>query len=490
MSDDPPLLRGKETNSVTGQQKQLTNTLSDEASLGHMLKLAGPMVVVHISFTIMQFVDTRMVASLGTSELAALMPAGLLSFIPGSFGLGVIRIVNTFVSQSLGRGDKAACSNYCWQVILMGFVYSLVCAGILWPSAPWIFRAVGQPEEIIGLEVTYLRIMLYTQFLLVLSWSSSQFFMGIHRPIISMYAMLAGQVVNVTANYVLIFGKLGLPAMGIAGAGWGTFIGVGVSVLMSMFMFLTGDINRTFKSRRSLRIDLRKMIHIVRVGFPAGFGLMINISFWSLILFGLVGQFGKESLAATGAVWSCIRVSFMPIIGIGTALTAAVGRSIGRDRKELAIKQTGLCLKMALVYMGFIGLCCFVFRRPIMRFWAPYDEEVVRIGVGLLMCGAVFQIFDAVLIIYGDALRGAGDTVWIAFVEIIGASLFLGVGGYCMVKFFPELGALGPWMAGTAKIAFGAAANRWRFRSNRWMRIDLFERRAEEVPVEVAAPVE
>ncbi|MHC4153532.1 MAG: MATE family efflux transporter, partial [Planctomycetota bacterium] len=207
-------------------------------------------------------------------------------------------------------------------------------------------------------------------------------------------------------------------------------------------------------------------------------------------LFGLVGQFGKESLAATGAVWSCIRVSFMPIIGIGTALTAAVGRSIGRDRKELAIKQTGLCLKMALVYMGFIGLCCFVFRRPIMRFWAPYDEEVVRIGVGLLMCGAVFQIFDAVLIIYGDALRGAGDTVWIAFVEIIGASLFLGVGGYCMVKFFPELGALGPWMAGTAKIAFGAAANRWRFRSNRWMRIDLFERRAEEVPVEVAAPVE
>jgi MATE family multidrug resistance protein len=332
--------------------------------------------------------------------------------------------------------------------------------------------------------------MLFTQFLLVVNWSSSQFFMGIHRPVISMYAMILGQVVNVAANYVLIFGRLGFPAMGIAGAGWGTFIGCGVSVLVSMLMFLTGDINRTFKWRRSLRVDFRKMADIVRVGFPAGFGLMINISFWSLILFGLVGRFGKESLAATGAVWSCIRVSFMPIIGIGTALTAAVGKSIGRGRKEVAIKQAGVCLKVALVYMGFIGLCCLVFRRPIMRFWAPYDEEVVRVGMGLLMCGAVFQIFDAVLIIYGDALRGAGDTIWIALVEITGAVIFLGVGGYLMVRMFPGLGALGPWMAGTAKIAFGAAANRWRFRSRRWMRIELFKRPPVDVPVEVPAPLE
>ncbi len=483
-------LREGEPRATKEEQEDRRLLSAEETSLGYMLKLAGPMVAVNISFTIMQFVDTRMVAELGTNELAAILPAALLSFIPGSFGLGVIRIVNTFVSQSLGRGDERACSNYCWQVIYMGLMYSLVCVGILWVSGPWIFRVVGQPEEIIGLEVTYLRIILYTQFLLVVNWSSSQFFMGIHRPTILMYAMLTGQVVNVAANYVLIFGKLGLPAMGIAGAGWGTFIGAGVSAGINMFMFLTGDNNRRFKSRRSMGIDFRKMVDIVRVGFPAGFGLMVNISFWSLILFGLVGRFGKEPLAATGAVWSCIRVSFMPIIGIGTALTAAVGKSIGRGRKDLAIRQTNICLKVALVYMGLIGLCCFVFRRPIMKFWAPYDDEVVRVGMGLLICGAVFQIFDAVLIIYGDALRGAGDTVWIALIEVIGATVFLGLGGYCMVKAFPGLGALGPWMAGTVKIAFGAAANRWRFKSNTWMRIDLFKRRAVELPVEVTAPVE
>jgi len=463
---------------------------SDETSLRYMLKLASPIVIVNISFTIMQFVDTRMVAELGTSELAAILPAAMVSFIPGSFGLGVIRMVNTFVSQSLGRGQKADCSNYCWQVIYMGLIYSLFCFLILWPAAGWIFTSIGQPMDIIPLEVVYLRIMLYSQFLVVFTWSSSQFFFGIHRPAITMYAALSAQVVNVCANYVLIFGKLGFPAMGIAGAGWGTFIGVSVGAGVNMFMFLTGDINRIFNSRRNLRIDFRKMIDIVRVGFPSGFGLMVNISFWALILFGLVGRFGKAPLAATGAVWSCIRISFMPIIGIGTALTAAVGKSIGRGKKELAVKQTHICLKVALVYMGFIGLCFFVFRRPIMRFWAPDDPKVIEVGVGLLICAAIFQIFDAVLIIYGDALRGAGDTLWLAVIEASGAVVFLGVGGFCMVKFFPELGAVGPWIAAIVKIIFGSIANYWRFRSNRWMNIDLFKGRAVPVPIEIEGPVE
>lgn len=462
----------------------------DETSLKYMLKLAGPIVIANISFTIMQFVDTRMVAELGTNELAAILPAGLLSFIPGSFGLGVIRTVNTFVSQSLGRGDKKACSNYCWQIIYMGLAYSVVCVAILWPAAPWIFKAIGQPTEIIHLEVTYLRIILYAQFLLVFAWSSSQFFVGIHRPIITMYSMLIGQVINIAANYILIFGKFGFPAMGIAGAGWGTFIGVAVGAMINMFRFLTGDVNRTFNSRRSLTIDFRKMFDIVKVGFPSGFGLMINISFWSLILFGLVGKFGKESLAATGAVWSCIRISFMPIIGIGTALTAAVGKSIGQAKKELAIKQTNICLKIALLYMGFIGLCFFLFRTPIMKFWAPHDYEVIKIGTALLICAAVFQIFDAVLIIHSDALRGAGDTMWIALIEAIGAVLFLGLGGMLMVKFFPQIGAIGPWIAGIVKIIFGSIANTWRFKTNRWMRIDLFKRHPVGLPIEIEAPVQ
>jgi MATE family multidrug resistance protein len=466
------------------------NHTADETSLKYMLKLAAPMVVTNISFTVMQFVDRFMVSRLGTEALAAILPAGIISFVPASFAMGVMTSVNTFVSQSLGRGRKKDCSNYCWQAIYMGLLYLSVTAAIVWPAAPWIFRTLGHEPAVVNLEVIYFRIMLYAQFLSVFTWSSSQFFMGVHRPVITMYAALSGQVVNIAANYVLIFGNFGFPAMGVAGAGWGTFIGTAISASIVMAMFFGGDINSNFASRRTKNIDLAKMMDLVKVGFPAGFGFFVNMTFWGIILFGLVGRFGKESLAATSAVFACMNVSFMPIAGLGTALTAAVGKSIGEGRKEVAIKQTGVCLRVALIYMGLVGFCFFMFRNDLMAFWAPDDKEVVSIGINIFIFAAIFQVFDAILLIYYDALCGAGDTLWLAIVEASGAAIIMGLGGFCMLKFFPELGALGPWIATTVKIIVVAMANRWRFKSNKWMQIDLFKRRPAGVPVEIEAVIE
>ncbi|MDD5064357.1 MAG: MATE family efflux transporter [Phycisphaerae bacterium] len=466
------------------------NHITDESSLKYMLKLAAPMVVTNISFTVMQFVDRFMVSRLGTEALAAILPAGIISFVPVSFAIGVMTSVNTFVSQSLGRGQKKDCSNYCWQAIYMGLAYIVLVAAIMWPAAPWIFRTLGHEPGVVALEVVYLRIMLYSQFLSIFTWASTQFLMGIHRPIITMYASLVGQVVNVTANYALIFGHFGFPAMGVAGAGWGTFIGVGVGAVMVMAMFLGNEINSNFASRRTTNIDLAKMKDLVKVGFPAGAGFIINMSFWGIILFGLVGRFGKESLAATSAVFSCMSVSFMPIVGLGTALTAAVGRSIGKGRKEMAIKQTAVCLRVALIYMGLVGLCFLLFRNNLMAFWSPDDKEVVAIGINIFIFAAIFQVFDGMLLIYYNALCGAGDTLWLAIVEAVSATTIMGIGGFCMIKFFPEFGALGPWGSATVKIILIAMANRWRFKSGKWMQIDLFKRRPVGVPVEIEAVIE
>jgi MATE family multidrug resistance protein len=305
-----------------------------------------------------------------------------------------------------------------------------------------------------------------------------------------MYAALCGQVVNVAANYVLIYGKFGFPMMGVAGAGWGTFIGTATAAGIVMAMFLGSEINSNFASRRMMNINLAKMLDLLKVGFPAGFGFFVNMTFWGIILFGLVGRFGKEALAATSAVFACMNVSFMPIAGLGTALTAAVGKSIGEGRKEMAIKQTAVCLRIALIYMGLVGLCLFIFRNNLMAFWAPDDKEVVSIGINIFIFAAIFQIFDAILIIYYDALCGAGDTLWLAIVEACGAAVVMGIGGFCMIKLFPELGALGPWGMATVKIIVVAFANRWRFKSNNWMQIDLFKRRPVGVPVEIEAVIE
>lgn len=445
-----------------------------ETSLSYMLKLAAPMIITNISFTVMQFVDRMMVSRLGTEALAAILPAGVITFVPASFILGMTTSVNTFVSQSLGKDNKENCSSYCWQAIYMGFLYFAIVLAVMWPSAEWIFSTMGYSPEVVEMEVTYLRINLYAQFPAVLIWSISQFFMGIHRPIITMYASIIGQLVNIFFNYLLIFGNFGFPEMGIAGAGWGTFIGINVGAGIRVWAFLYGDIRKQFNTISSCRPDLEKIKGIIRIGFPAGLGFTVNVVGWGLILFTLVAQFGTKAQAATSAVFSCINVSVMPVIGLSAALTAAVGKSIGTGSYRTAVKQTHICLKLALTYMGIMGVCFMLFREPIMRFWAPADAAVMQMGCQILFCVAIFQIFDAASIIYHGALRGAGDNLYMVFASAFSVLFFLGMGGFCMVKFFPSLGVIGPWIALTVHILVSAAIKMLRFKSNHWRNIDIF----------------
>jgi len=457
----------------------------DATSLSYMLKLATPVIVTTISFTVMQFVDRFMVSRLGTDALAAILPAQFVSFVPVSFAMGAIMILNTFVSQSLGRGAKADCSNYFWQVLYISLAYFVIVLVIMWPAAPWIFRAMGQPAAVAKLEVVYFRIMLYAHLLVMISHAGSGFFMGIHRPIINMYASLCGQVVNVVANYVLIFGKLGFPEMGIAGAGWGTFIGLSITTVIGLAVFLGNNNHATFKSRSTLNIDFGKMYDLLKIGLPAGFGLMVNVAIWGVILAGLVGKIdGKEALAATSVALSYASFSTMPVVGIATALTAAVGKTIGQSKKNLVAKQTNICMRVALIYMGLVGLCFFLFGDALMTFWSS-DAKVKEIGVNILICAAIYQVFHAARIIYGGSLQGAGDTIWLAIISAAASMVVLGLGGLLIVIFFPSLESLGPWIAATLSVIVAGIANRWRFKSNKWMEIDLFKRRELGVPTEI-----
>jgi MATE family multidrug resistance protein len=296
-------------------------------------------------------------------------------------------------------------------------------------------------------------------------------------------------VVNVTANYVLIFGKFGFPAMGIAGAGWGTFIGMTIASSVNVCVYLSKNMNTAFLTRRTLNINVGKMLDLLKVGLPAGFGLMVNVAFWGVILFGLVGRFGTKALAATSAVLSYTNLAIMPIVGIGTALTASVGKMIGRGRKDLAIRQTNVCLRVALVYMIIVGICYFILRSTMMSFWSG-DEEVIEIGIKLLACAALYQVFHAVGVIYSGSLRGAGDTVWLAAISAVGAVFILGLGGSLITAYLTSLGSLGPWIAAMLSVIVVGLANRWRFNSNRWMRIDLFKRRSADIPVQTEPAVE
>jgi Na+-driven multidrug efflux pump len=124
-----------------------------------------------------------------------------------------------------------------------------------------------------------------------------------------------------------------------------------------------------------------------------------------------------------------------------------------------------------------------------MMFWSS-DDKVIEMGAKMLILAVVYQIFQAVRTVYSGLLRGAGDTLWPAVVSALAAVIILWLGGILIVEFLPVLGAFGPWIAATVSIIAVGLANRWRFRSNSWMQIDLFKRRVVTAVVENEAVVE
>ncbi len=450
-----------------------------EATLGFMLKLAGPIVITTVSFTLLQFVDRIMVSRLGTAALAAVLPAGFTASIPAACVMGVFAGLGTFVSQCYGRGEKKECTSYFWQAIYMGMAFSLLILAICWPLAPAIFRSFGHEPQVVELEVIYFRITLIGNIAVVFVWAGVQFFMGIHRPVLSMYASLIAQVVNLFMNYALIFGKFGFPEMGIAGSAWGTVIGIAVGGGIRMITFLSSGFRTEYASMSMLKPDLRKMADLLKIGLPAGIELAFSAGVWGAILFWLVGRFGKEAQAATSAALACTNLSTMPIEGLKTAISVAVGKSIGADKDHIAIKQTRLCLRIALIYMGIVGLGFLLFGRIFMRMWSS-DDMVIQIGAEVLVFAAIYQLFYASRTVYSGALRGAGDTVWLA-IFALGAAAILAAGGFVIIKVFPNYGSLGPWAAATMSIIAAGLSNRIRFKSGKWKQIDLFSRRPVEL---------
>lgn len=450
------------------------NPIDQEASLWYVLKVAFPMIITFMSFTLMQFLDRYMVSFLGTDALAAILPAGVVSFLFASAALGIIKTLSTFVSQSLGKGNKQSCSNYCWHSIYIGVGYFLMVIAVMWPAAPKIFELMGHESEVAALEVVYFRIMLFSHLFAMFIWAPANFFIGIHRTKILLGAAIFGHWLNATFNYLLIFGKFGFPEMGFEGAAWGTFIGIVAEACVVMGAFMLGPTGREFKSMGSMLPDMIKVKQLLRVGVPASIGFIINISLFNLVLLALISRFGKASLAATNLVLTTVNMTIMPLVGVSNALTATVGKAIGARRLDVGIKQTKITLKAVFWYVSFMSAVFIFFKEPLVSIWSN-DPAVLAVGENIFVLAAIFIFFNSMLLIITGSLRGAGDTVWLACMSGVGCFLILGAGGVAIIEYFPNLEASGPWLAAILYVFFVTGANIWRFKSRGWASIDIFK---------------
>ncbi|MEM7682396.1 MAG: MATE family efflux transporter [Planctomycetota bacterium] len=426
-----------------------------------LLVLAFPIVVSMASRTAMHAIDFVMVSQLGQAAQAALVPAGLLLFCAIAFGFGMASVVSTLSSQALGRGATDQCGVWAWQ----GLWWSLAWGALVLCALPWVEPGVlrlGHDPEMARLEVDYIRVGLWGVAPTVASAVLIAFFQGIHRPWAGLWATVLSNVFNVVANYALIYGQWGFPAMGVAGASLATVLASVVSLGVLLVFLRRPVIWTTFGLGGTWRPRRKPLATVVRLGGPAGLQATADLVCFSIFLAVLVGRFGVPAMAGSNIAFKYFELAIVPVIGLAMATTAAVGRCLGAGDGARARATASYAWALGAGWTGLVGVG-YVLLGPTLVGWLTDDPEVQRQGVAVLACMAVFQVFDAAKYILGGALRGAGDTAWPA-VALLGSFLVVMLGGgWAVVAYAPGLGVVGPWLAATTAFGLVTGLFAWRF---------------------------
>jgi len=438
--------------------------------LVELLALALPTIAQMASYTVMQFGDTWMLSRVGDVQATAAGQGSMLTFAFISFGMGVLFCVNTLVSQAFGKGDNGACGRFLWQGVWFGLIYGAAMLPLL-PLARPLFDLMGHDPALASPEALYVRVTLGGAAFKLVATAVGQFLLAVNRPNVVLLAAFTAMVLDTILNYVLIFGKFGFPAMGVAGAAWTTNFSALVELaVMALFVARTplGRLYHAFDWK--LRPQLMRTL--MNVGVPSGVQIVTEVFAWTLFSVLVVGRLGNEMMAATNYVFRFMSVSFMPAFGLATAVTALVGRYIGMGRPDIAARRAHLGFAVTAVYMVLCGLL-FYFGRGLLMTLFTRQPTVLSIGTVLLTYAAVYQLFDAMYILYNGALRGAGDTFVPAVVTGTLCWTITVGGGYLAATYLPQFGINGPWLAATVYAVVLGVYLMLRFTRGGWRSIKL-----------------
>ncbi len=385
---------------------------------GNALELLGialPMVISQACETVMMFTDRLFLSRLGGVHMNAAMAGGLTCFLFMTFFIGITGYSNALVAQYYGAGRREKCP----LVVTQGSILALGGAVLLLAALPlgrFLFVHSRIPAEQVELQVIYFNIVMMGAGLGLLRNVLSCFFSGIGKTSIVMGASLFSMVVNVGANYVLVFGKLGFPALGIRGAAYGTLIGAAAGLLVILGAYLGKENRKAYGVFQALRFDKAIMTLLLRLGYPAGLELFLNLlAFTNIVL--AFHSYGLEVGAAATIAFNWDMVSFIPLVGVNIAITSLVGRYMGAAKPEVAHRVTMTGLRMAFCYSGVLLLIFAFMPEALVRVFHPREaslafESMLPTATFMVRLISFYVLADAVGSVFSGALRGAGDTFW------------------------------------------------------------------------------
>lgn len=390
-------------------------------TLRELLRVAIPLIVSSGSQSLMHVIDRIFLTWWSVDAVAASLPSGVLYWAILSLPFGTAVYTNTFVAQYTGAGKPERVAASLWQ----GFHFAVLCGvllGLCAPAAPLLLSWTGHAGAVGQMEVEYFSILTYGGLPALLAIVCSSFFSGQGRTVVVMWVNIAAALLNLGLDYVLIFGAGPIPEMGIGGAAWATNAANVFSCLAFCLLAGYAMLHEGYPLWKTWRFDRELTRRMLRFGLPTGVQHLVDVgAFLMFVVF--VGRLGTTELAATTIAFNLNSMAFIPMFGLGTAVMTVVGRKMGEGRPDLASKSTVCGFWVASCYMGvFIALYLLAPRLMLMPYAASSDAtefaDVEQLVVMLLRFVALYSYFDAMVIVFGSAIRGAGDSqfsLWWSF---------------------------------------------------------------------------
>jgi len=455
-----------------------------------VLWLAGPLILSTGSWSIQHFVDRMFLTWYSPDAMAAALPAGMLSFTVVSFFIGTASYANTFVAQYYGarRFDRVGPS--VWQAIYFALAAGLLIL-VLIPLAPAIFAWSGHDPALQEMERVYFQILCAGGFFIVYSNALSGFFTGRGKVVEVMWINLAGTAVNLTFDYLWIFGRCGFPEMGIAGAAWATVLASAFNAVAFTALFLLPTNRRAYATLRGWRFDRALFGRLMRYGVPSGVQFMLDMLGFTIFTF-FVGRLGTLELGATNLAFQINTLAFLPMMGFGIAASTLVGQRLGQDNPDLAARSAWSAFHMTFVFMAAIAIAYVavpqLFLDPFAARANPAEFAALSaMAIVLLRFVAAYCVFDTMNIIFAAALKGAGDTRFVMYTAVLLGWAVMVIPTWIIVRY--RLGGIYlAWTFMTAYVILLALLFFARFQQGRWRSMRVIEKQPAFVPATPPTP--
>jgi len=345
------------------------------------------------------------------------------------------------------------------------------------PLAPFFFRLAGHEPAVAELESVYYRVLTLGAGAALLNAAQAAFFTGIGATRVVMMVDGTAALTNIVLDYAWIFGRLGFPAWGIAGAAAATVVSQWLSVVLYAAIMLRAKLCRPYALGAGCTFDGALMRRVVRYGAPAGLQMFLEMVAFTVFLL-LLGRLGEDAMTATNLAFNINMLAFMPMLGVGIAVSTLVGQKLGRNQPEMAARATWSAFWMALTYMGSIAVAYVVVPDLFLLGHAlgtdPVRFAAIReVTVVLLRFVAAYSLFDAMSVVFASAIKGAGDTRFVLCTAALMAPLPVLACWFGMR--YLDWNLLACWSAITVWISAVGCVYLGRFVQGRWRHMRVIE---------------